>query len=288
MATAKTFTDGSSASLKPTTPTQKVRRFSNDGLNGLREEELAAAWSMSGFDSASLGHVEPVALWIIGPSAVGKSTLACDVAPEFGIPQLPPDVAAVAPLPRSPRDCETVVQLDAVIVDGAHFRETWAYFQHQTHSEAWAEAYPLLKGTINKAKTQLLHAARCQRKHLVIPHTCLDLKDCLATVEELKKRGYTNHVLAVTAPFKEVTNRGRQREKLDGKRYAPSEFHHSISAFGPMIAACNGQYQLVLLVEQKIEKVRKGSAVNPDPFFRTVLSSGNCGSEPTLPPEAFG
>merc|ERR1719343_1776581 len=90
-----------------------------------------------------------------------------------------------------------------------------------------------------------MDAAR-QRKHLIIPHTALQVEECLREMEDLARMGYTNHILGVVGPREEVAARGRKREQEIGKRYAPEEFDRSLAAFAPMMCACNGRYEVVL------------------------------------------
>lgn len=272
---------------------------------GLTDVERRAAWALAGFDVASSGHARPIALWIIGPSAVGKSTLAFDVAADFGIPACALSAqgdgagGASGSTARAP---------DGVLVDGESFREAWGAYQEWAKSPDWVRAYPSLKQAINRAKTQMLREAARQRKHLIMPHTCMDLGDCISTIGELTDAGYMNHVLAVAAPRNEVADRGKSREEKVHKRYAPGEFEHSIAAFGPMIAAANGRYEVVFLrlPEADCEGSPSGSCrgagaageENGRPsstgeprvrqLLRELLVSGACGSEPDLPTEMFG
>jgi len=235
-------------------------------------EERFAAWSAAGKDDATGVHEHPVALWIIGPSAVGKSTVAEEVGPDFG----------VMPKRVPPADPNNGCALDAVLVDGEFFRRVHSEYQAWAKSKDWYEAYPTLKPVINNEKAEMLKASALERKHVVIPQTCLNLASCLNTQAELRRLGYTNHVLAVTAPREEVARRGRAREAEEGKRYAPSEYDHSIAAFGPMIAACNGRYTIVRAREPPRENGCRR-------LLREVLSTGvggaDGGCEPDLSPE---
>merc|ERR1719148_269392 len=86
----------------------------------------------------------------------------------------------------------------------------------------------------------MLHDAKVQKMHLIIPQTCLDLESCLDEVRQLTEAGYTNHVIAIQAPKEEVERRGTIRAQGDGKVYDPSHFDRSIAALEPMIAAANG------------------------------------------------
>ncbi|CAE7471423.1 unnamed protein product [Symbiodinium natans] len=177
----------------------------------------------------------PIALWILGPSSVGKSTITVDVAPSFGIPR------AGGTLEQADRRR----QLDAVVIDGEYMRDAHAVWQAWIETDDWRSAYPALKAFINKEKDDMCAEAVSRRKNLIIPQTALKLPKALAEMERIKNSGYTNHVLAVVAPLVECQRRGQKRELSTGKRYQPDEFERSISAIPPLIAACNGRFRIV-------------------------------------------
>jgi len=200
----------------------------------LTSEERQTAWTAANFTMASGDQVAPIALWILGPSSVGKSTIAVDAAPRFDIP------CSSETDEGDPRQ-----RLDAVIVDGEFMRDAHGIWKQWIETEDWRSAYPALKSVINQEKDQLCHTAVQQRKHLVIPQTALKLPKALAEMEELVRSGYTNHVLAVVAPLTECQQRGWRRELETGKRYSAAEFQKSISAIPPLIASSNGRYAVV-------------------------------------------
>mmetsp|Transcript_37420 Transcript_37420/g.79368 ORF Transcript_37420/g.79368 Transcript_37420/m.79368 type:complete len:338 (+) Transcript_37420:369-1382(+) len=255
-------------------------RLANAASATLSDAEKKEAWRLSGYEVAKSGHSRPIALWIVGPSAVGKSTLAHDIASSFGIGTLNTEVQE-----SSESDAEPSPNYDAVFVDGEFFREVWSLYSEWAKSSDWASAYPTLKKTINKAKKEMLSEASRERKHLIMPHTCLDLGDCIKTASDLEAAGYINHVLAVSAPREEVAERGRERERKTGKRYAPGEFDHSVAAFGPMIAACNGRYEVLYLTKGDNGDVPSGPKRK---LQRELVASGDCGLEPQLPAKVFG
>jgi len=242
----------------------------------LTDDERSRAWRLAGYGTASDGHQAPVALWLIGPSAVGKSTLASAVAVDFGISQ---------------RSCEgdngesPAYGLDAVAVDGVYFRDVHAGYQEWVTSSEWWTAYPTYKPVINEEKQALLRAAAGRRQHLVIPHTCLNLKKCVSIMNNLKDQGYTNHVLAVYGPKGEVARRGVARERREGKRYACSEYESSIAAFGPLVKLCNGRYRVVRVREQESSIPCASGTGHYAPFIREVMATGEGGSELDFTPE---
>ncbi|CAK9082621.1 unnamed protein product [Durusdinium trenchii] len=198
-------------------------------------EERQVAWFAANFDDASGDQAVPIALWILGPSSVGKSTISVDTAPRFDIP------CRTADNPGG----DQRRRLDAVIIDGEFMRDAHGVWKEWIETDDWRSAYPALKAIINHEKEELCHEAVRQRKHLVIPQTALKLPKALAEMEMLIKSGYTNHVLAVVAPLAECQQRGWKRELTTGKRYQADEFQQSISAIPPLIASSNGRYAVV-------------------------------------------
>jgi len=211
----------------------------------LTDEERRAAWTAANFFEATTGHKRPVALWILGPSSVGKSTLTAQAGPRFGIPALHMNSDYSAQPGKDIRG-----QLDAVIIDGEFMRAAHGGWQQWVKSPEWRSAYPALKSTINGEKDKMCMEAAKRRQHLVIPQTCLNLHKGLTDLKELAQMGYVNHVFAVIAPLEECRRRGLSRELETGKRYQPLEFEQSISAVPSMIQAINGRYELVRAIEE--------------------------------------
>lgn len=220
------------------------------------DSEREDAWLGANFYAASSGHERPIALWIIGPSAVGKTTLSKTVCTEF-------DIGVRKDGPP-----------DAVMIDGEFFRDAHGMYKEWAHSSEWASAYPAMKPMINQEKHGMLIEASKQQKHLIIPHTCLQVEVCIEEMRELIRRGYINHVLAVTAAREEVAHRGRERELKTGKRYASSEYSRSIAAFEPMILGANGRYELVRAIE-----LNDGGRAD---LGHRTLARGPSGSRPNL------
>lgn len=224
---------------------------------GFSPEERLKAYNTCYFYEASSGHVDPIALWVIGPSAVGKSTVTDFAATSFGIGG----------------KCGSS-RPDAVIVDGSHFRDAHSAYKSWVNTDHSAETYPVLKKRINKEKNGMLQLAAREKKHLLIPQTCLNLAACLTTVDNLRKLGYVNHVLALVASREEVARRGKAREVATGKRYLPELYDQSIAAIGPIIQACNGRYEVACTIKCPDPEKR--------PISRQVLCEGKCGSLPHL------
>eukprot|EP00930_Biecheleria_cincta_P057350 TRINITY_DN43306_c0_g1_i1.p1 TRINITY_DN43306_c0_g1~~TRINITY_DN43306_c0_g1_i1.p1 ORF type:complete len:564 (+),score=105.17 TRINITY_DN43306_c0_g1_i1:95-1786(+) len=225
----------------------------------LTAEERETAWHAANFYDAISHSEHPIALWILGPSSVGKSTLTAQAAPSFGIN---------ARFAGDEKSKDERSMLDAVIIDGEYMRDAHNVYLEWVKTPDWRSAYPALKSIINKEKDKMCTEAASHHKHLVIPQTLLNLEKGLTEVEELTRLGYTNHVLAVVAPFEECRRRGAARETVTGKRYEGREFDKSISSIQPMVSACNGRYEVVRALEVE------GSDANMR--FET-LKSGRCG-----------
>ena len=174
---------------------------------------------------------KPCALWVFGPSAVGKSALGSAKANElFG--------------------CEQ----KAVIIDGACFRthhagwqavalhglehgclhaDAWPIFKdagrkkHHEASKAEGKAEAAANGWSGQLKRQLLHEALRDRQHVMIPD-CANHPDRLqAMIEEVKAAGYAMHALCLWAPLGVTRRRGEQRAVREGKAWAAKEYSKS-------------------------------------------------------------
>eukprot|EP00929_Paragymnodinium_shiwhaense_P119882 TRINITY_DN91799_c0_g1_i1.p1 TRINITY_DN91799_c0_g1~~TRINITY_DN91799_c0_g1_i1.p1 ORF type:complete len:590 (+),score=61.77 TRINITY_DN91799_c0_g1_i1:84-1853(+) len=164
----------------------------------------------------------PVALWVVGPSAVGKSTVSREAALGYGLGPLPErDEGAWMP------------DVDAVLMDGDTFRATHAGFEAahqdgQSRNCVWREAYPILKPQLKKEKDSLMQDAVDRGMNLIVPHTCLNLATCWETITELEHRGYDNHVVLVLGDRNLVVQRGAKRARITGKRYAAEEWDDAV------------------------------------------------------------
>ncbi|CAJ1382999.1 unnamed protein product [Effrenium voratum] len=203
----------------------------------LSDEERRQAWQNANFFDAT-EQAQPLALWILGPSSVGKSTITVDAAPMYSIP-------------RCPTSDDRRRQLDAVTIDGEFMRDAHGLWKEWVQTDDWRSAYPALKAVINKEKDGMCLEAVRRRKNLIIPQTALKLPKAMSEMEDMMKSGYTVHVLAVVAPLAECQRRGRKREQQTGKRYQPSEFQKSIDAIPALVAISNGKYAIVRALERE-------------------------------------
>jgi chloramphenicol 3-O-phosphotransferase len=190
------------------------------------EEERIRAYEAAGFMRAQPSD-NPQAVWLIGPSASGKSTLAPISAEWVGI-----------------------VEEGFVEVDGEYFRDSHGGYQDALRKGAqlgcvWWGAYTGIRENVNIEKQEMLQRAADQRKHLVIPSTCLRKSQCVDVAEMLLERGYTLHIVGIYGEKEEITRRGRNRAMKKGKRYNPNEFGLALRMFGPMLRRCNGRYRTI-------------------------------------------
>lgn len=74
-------------------------------------------------------------------------------------------------------------------------------------------------------------------------------------IRSLEKTGYTVHVLCVVANPHDVIERGVARELNEGKRYNRdvNKLCQTFDAFGPAIAAANGEYKVVGNSEERCQ-----------------------------------
>lgn len=178
-------------------------------------------------DKAS-NNTNKMALWVIGPSASGKTTVATQAAKDLGMSHY-------------------------VNIDGDIFRQHFKAYTNVVEEAKkfgclYWQAYPLIKNIINQEKDKLLEEAKQRGLHMVIPHTCLKLEKCEQQMKMLRISGYTNHIVAMWGNATEIYSRGHKRSYSSGKRYSESEFQQAASAVGPMLSNCDGQYLLATTI----------------------------------------
>ncbi|KAJ9471008.1 hypothetical protein DIPPA_35446 [Diplonema papillatum] len=157
---------------------------------------------------------EPQALWILGPSACGKTSAQAFLA-------------------------ESVVgrTAGAVTVDGSIFRDSHAGWQAVKadglrrsppvlHKEAW----DLFKHTnaSEGMKKEIIDAAVENRQHLVIPDVAVKASRVQAVMDRLRAAGYRQHVVAIFAPVEVTRCRGEPRAMTEGKAFSERGFRDSL------------------------------------------------------------
>jgi len=243
-------------------------------------QEVDVAHRSLGLESAATvaKGSAPLAVWLVGPSAAGKSSVAEAAAEGLGIARRPPDGG------RAPG---SVGRLDAVSVDGDAFRAAHRGFQAVARDGrarhcTWREAYPSLRSALRKQKQALLHLAVKKRLNLLIPHTCQVRGECWDVLDDLRRRGYVNHVVLVLGHKKTIRMRGELRAKTTGKRYAPQEWDVSLRNGLGMVSRANGHAELVWTTPRPTWLVRRGRA---DHVLAAVAAATAFGRRPTAPLE---
>lgn len=206
-------------------------------------QEIRAAERKAGLGMATRQR-NPTAVWLVGPSASGKSFMAKDAALDLGISALGDS-------------------MDAVLVDGAVFRSAHEGYQAVVREGyklrcVWRQAYPSLREQLQRQKEHLLRQAARQRLNVIIPHTCYALSECVSWLKRLQRHGYMNHVIMVLGDRRVVELRGLIRAWSSGKRYAPEEWDITVSAGFEMIAMATGYAELVWTTPKTRWIVRRG------------------------------
>jgi len=164
----------------------------------------------------------PAALWLFGPSAVGKSSIKnAQASARFGSPEA------------------------AVVVDGADFREVHAGWQavtahgirnHVLHADAWKLFKDFGKGKggskegiSGQLKQSILSEAIADRQNLVIPDCATSPLRVHAQLEDLAKAGYELHGVCMWAPLSETRARGEPRSVSEGKLWSPKDYDSCVA-----------------------------------------------------------
>lgn len=173
--------------------------------------ELFRRCGLTGAKGVLTPH-RPKALWIFGPPAVGKSSIADKISAElFGAPG------------------------NAVLVDGDDMRLAHAGFQQVAehgfrnrvvHADAW-EKFKKAKLT-EKLKKEVMRTAMEQRQNLLIPDAGVCLERCREMLEELVNAGYDLHAVCMWAPEAQTWARGTARAATSGKVFNPQVYWPAI------------------------------------------------------------
>jgi len=181
----------------------------------------------AGCERAVAGREVPQAIWLIGPSASGKSTLAPIAAGWVGINSG-----------------------DFIMVDGEFFRDSHQGYQAalsegKQHGCVWWGAYLGIRENVNLEKQAMLQESIEAHQNLVIPSTCLRQSQCIDVVQRQLENGYKVHIVGVYGDKDVIVGRGRKRAMEKGKRYDPREFGLALKQFAPMLRLCNGNFFMV-------------------------------------------
>lgn len=152
---------------------------------------------------------KPKVLWLFGPPAVGKSTLAVE------------------------RTSELFGSNGFVCVDGDEIRDRHPAFRAVTfhglesrvlHKDAWE----ILKetGCVEGLKKQILQKAIENRQNITLPDCALKPQRVMEMLKALQDADYEMHAMCLWAPASEAERRGRVRSIRTGKAYSP-KFHRA-------------------------------------------------------------
>jgi hypothetical protein len=180
------------------------------------EEEVQRCYGRANKLTAPKGLERPRALWIFGPSAVGKSFLTARKAAElFGALE------------------------NAVQIDGSEFRLVHAGFQAvaahgQSQCVLHADAWPKFKSTALEdssdrptLKKRLLKETLADRQNVVIPDCANNPKKLQAYIELVRSAGYEMHAVCLWAPLSVTRGRGEGRSVREGKLWNPKDYDTS-------------------------------------------------------------
>jgi hypothetical protein len=160
----------------------------------------------------------PVALWVLGPSAVGKSFISAAKASSlFGS------------------------EYNGVILDGAEFRQVHAGFQAVAvhgmehgllHADCWSIFKSLGKeeggqGISSALKQQIFQECLRDRQHLIIPDCGNQPERLYKMMQEVIDAGYHMHAVCLWAPLSETAARGEPRSVQEGKLWSGKDYEIS-------------------------------------------------------------
>lgn len=208
---------------------------------------------------------KPKCLWIVGPSAVGKSTITAVKSAELFEDEDNAVVVDGALL----RECHGGWK--AVVDDGFNREEP------RIHKEAWN----ILKASkvINKRKGEIQEEAMKRRMHIIVPDTCSDVEKTLKKIKGLEAAGYEQHLICLWAPRKDTLKRGTSRQCKEGKTFSLRGYTDSMQ----------GSYKLAQYFRDKFD-ITKLNIMTTDKFPNMMLSIEELGelakeAEKMLSPE---
>lgn len=173
---------------------------------------------------------QPSALFVLGPSAVGKTYLTDATAAQlFGSAQ------------------------NAVVIDGDIFREWhqgWCEVvrhgvrRHVLHEDAWVK-FKKVQTTVSEGsgsedgascalgistalKQRILNGAVASRQNLIIPSCANQPEKLTAELEHLAAAGYKLHAVCLWAPLSATQRRGEPRSVREGKRWDGKDYDISV------------------------------------------------------------
>lgn len=191
------------------------------------EEEVRAARREAHADTAPCQD-HPVAVYVIGPSSVGKSTASETRLQDMGLDEK-----------------------EAVVVDGDIWRSHHSGFNklvdfgkkyNCVFKGAWDGVIKYSKAE-KKKLFEFAADPEC-RRNMIVPETCSTWERCKIQFDRLKSQNYKIHVLSIIAPREDVLARGLARADKTGKHYSGA-YVKPVAAMVPVMSLANGQCEVV-------------------------------------------
>eukprot|EP01062_Namystynia_karyoxenos_P077072 TRINITY_DN7686_c0_g1_i4.p1 TRINITY_DN7686_c0_g1~~TRINITY_DN7686_c0_g1_i4.p1 ORF type:complete len:535 (+),score=161.25 TRINITY_DN7686_c0_g1_i4:91-1605(+) len=164
--------------------------------------------------TAETGLAEPQCLWVLGPSAVGKSTITESKAQQLF-------------------DGEE----NAVLIDGAVLRDCHGGWKAVVedgfcrpkpliHKDAWDTMKN--SGVLDRKKKEIIKKAIEGKMNLIIPEVGQKREKVQKMIDELDAAGYKQTLLCLWAPRHLVSERGSKRQCKEGKKFSMRGYIDSI------------------------------------------------------------
>mmetsp|Transcript_2311 Transcript_2311/g.4828 ORF Transcript_2311/g.4828 Transcript_2311/m.4828 type:complete len:1317 (-) Transcript_2311:48-3998(-) len=219
--------------------------FCQSSCRALNEDEFqrAAVEARLRGPGAAESKVKPKALYIVAPSAGGKTHVMQKLAGSFGI------------------QLQQAVSIDSAVFRDCHPQYRALINNGRANHGLWYRAWPAAKGVLSKAKSRLQKEAMANKQDMLISDTGHDAGKLLKSIEDLKAQGYNVSLCGIFADPQEILARGLARELDDGKRYNRSleKLMQTFNVFAPAVQAVNGQFWIVSnLVGRQPEVYMKG------------------------------
>ncbi len=185
------------------------------------EQELGSLGLQRGADS-------PVVIFVLGPSAAGK-THGCKL---------------LLASPAFPKNLGTFVSVDGAAMRGCS--KTWVEFSihvapRRYRIQGFSDLYEgYFRPYLESLKLCFTQAVVKGRYSCIVPHTARDAaKFCKNYVDAFASENYVLQVMAVVASAKRCLENGRSREKVRGKQYSDKYHEASVRAVRSVVNYCH-------------------------------------------------
>ena len=198
------------------------------------------------FESVGLTTVErqtekrPIALWLFGPPAAGKTSVSDEVEEDY--------FGATGA---------------AVSIDGSHVRDSHTGFQkvlkhgfdnQMIHADAWSK----LKATkyVERLKEEIFHLAVKNRQHIKICDAAQKPERARKMLKSLEDADYELHAMCLWVPEVAIRSRGQHRSAESGRVVCSSTYASSSEAtlafaksWDEQIRAADPRYKSLVLLD---------------------------------------